>query len=61
MSINVYQDDIFSAAEPFVTKLGMVKHCIGPECHVKRLVCYFQGQGHIKAHIIKNDCFYHIH
>ena len=34
--------DIFSTAEPFVTILGMVMQHHGPQCHVKRLVCYFK-------------------
>ena len=35
----------FLNCKPFVTKLGMVMHHHGPECHAKRLVCYLQGQG----------------
>ena len=37
--------NISPTAELFVTKLGMVMHHHGPECHAKRLVCYLQGQG----------------
>ena len=36
----------FSTAEPSVMKLGMVVHHHGPECHVRRLVCCLQVQGH---------------
>ena len=44
--MNVDLEDIFLTAEPFVTKVGMVMQHHGLECHVKRLVCYFQGKGH---------------
>ena len=44
--VNVHLDDIFSTAEPFVNKLGMVMHLKGSECHARRLVCYLQGQDH---------------
>ena len=33
----------------FVTKLGIVVHHHELECHTKRLVCYFRGQGHSKG------------
>ena len=33
----------------FVTKLCTVMHYYESECHAKRLVCYFQGQGHCKS------------
>ena len=46
ISINDRLGDILSSAEPFVANLGMVMQPYGPECHVKRLVCYSQGQGH---------------
>ena len=45
ISVNVHLNNILSTAEPVVTKLGMVVQHHGPECHVKRLVYYFQGQG----------------
>ena len=44
--VNVYLDNISSTAEPFVTKLGMVMHHHGSECHAMRLVCCLQVQGH---------------
>ena len=44
-SVNFDLEDIFSTAKCFVTKLGMVMHHHGPECHVNGLVCYLQGQG----------------
>ena len=31
--VNVYVEDIFLTAEPYVTKLGMVLHPHGPECY----------------------------
>ena len=46
MLVNFHLDHIFSTAEPFVTKLDMVMHLHGSQCHVKRLVCYLHGQGH---------------
>ena len=42
--MSFHLDDIFSTAEPFVSKLGMLIHYHGPECYMKRLVYYFQGQ-----------------
>ena len=39
-------DHIFSTAEPFVTKLGVVMHRHRPKCYVKRLVRYLRGHGH---------------
>ena len=44
--VNVYLDDISSAAEPSVSKLGLVMHYRGPECHARRLVCCLEVQGH---------------
>ena len=44
--VNVHLDEISSAAEPSVTKLGMVMEHHGPECHVRILVCCLQVQGH---------------
>ena len=35
--------------EHFATKLGIMMHHNGLECHAKRFVCYFQGQGHSKG------------
>ena len=46
-----FPDDIFETAKHFVTKSHK------PECHAKRLVCYFQGQGLIWS---KYDSFYYI-
>ena len=46
MPVNVHLDDISSAAEPSVTKLGMVMQHHGPTCHSRRLVCCLQVQGH---------------
>ena len=44
--MNVHLDALFSTAEPFVTKLGIVMQHHGPECHAERLFCYFLGEGH---------------
>ena len=44
--VNIQLDDISSAAELSVTKLGMVMQHHGPKCHARRLVCCLQVQGH---------------
>ena len=44
--VTVHLDDISSAAEPSITKLGMVMQHHGPEHHARRLVCCLQVQGH---------------
>ena len=43
--VNFHLDDISSTAEPFVTKLGIVMHHHGPECHARRLVCCLPSSG----------------
>ena len=47
--VNVHQDDISSAAEPSLTKLGMVMQHHEPEYCAKKIVYYLQGQGHSKG------------
>ena len=44
--VNVHLNDISSAAEPSVTKLGTVMQHHGPKYHARRLVCCLQVQGH---------------
>ena len=44
--VNVHLDDTSSTAEPSLTKLSMVMHHHGPECHARSLVCCLQVQGH---------------
>ena len=44
--VNVQLDNISSAAEPSVTKLGMIMQQHGPKCPARRLVCCLQVQGH---------------
>ena len=44
--MNVQLDDISSAAEPLVIKLGMVMQHHGPKCRARRLVCCLQVRGH---------------
>ena len=39
-------EDISSAAELSVTKLGIVMQHHGPKCHARRLVCCLKVQGH---------------
>ena len=41
--------DMFWIAEPFVTKLDMMMQHQEWECHLKRLICYLQGQGHFEG------------
>ena len=45
VSVNVSLDDILCIAEPFVTKPSMVRH-YKPECHMRKMGFYLQGQGH---------------
>ena len=52
-NVSVCPDDIFKTAKHFVTKLDIVMHH-QPECHAKRLVCCFQGQGHSKGSYDQN-------
>ena len=47
--VNVHVDGIFSTAEFFVTKLGMVMHHHRPECHARRLVCCLHVQGQVEG------------
>ena len=44
--MNVGLNDIASAAEPSVTKLGMVMQYHGPEYYARGLVSCLQVQGH---------------
>ena len=44
--VNVHLNDISSAAELSVSKLGMVMQHHGPKYHARRLVCCHQVQGH---------------
>ena len=53
-NVNVHLDDIFLTMEHFVTKPSIVMHHLELECHAKRLVCYFQGQGHSKGSYDQN-------
>ena len=39
-------EDISSAAELSVIKLGIVMQHHGPKCHARRLVCCLKVQGH---------------
>ena len=43
--MNVHLTDISSAAEPSVTKLGMVMQHHGPKYHARRLVSFLQVKG----------------
>ena len=48
-SVNVCPDNIFYTIKNIVFKLGIVIHHYESECHAKRLICHFQGQGHCKS------------
>ena len=53
-NVNVCPDDIFWTIKHFVFKLGIVIHHYESECHAKRFICYFQGQGHSKSSYDQN-------
>ena len=55
ISVSVHLDDIFSSAEPFVTKLGVVIHHHGP------VSCKKMSLLSSRVHITEYDCFYHIY
>ena len=58
-NVNVCLDDTFYTTKHFVSKLGIVMHHYESNCHAKRLICYFQGQGHCKSsYDKKRDNFY---
>ena len=59
--VNVHLDDISSTAEPSVTKLGMVMHHHGLECHARDWFAVFKFRVTVRALIIRFDCFYHIY
>ena len=54
--VTVHLDDISSAVEPSVTKLGMVVHH-EPDCLSKRLVSCLQAQGHSEGSCVQNVTF----
>ena len=63
VSVNVSLDDILCIVEPFVTKNSVVRHLYKPECHMRKMGFYLQGQGHsnwISVHTIKYDYFYYM-
>ena len=49
MLVNVCPENVFCAAEPFVTELDLSRYRHVLECHGKRLVCCLQGQVHSKG------------
>ena len=55
--VNVHLNDISSAAEPSVTKLGMVMHHYEPDSLSKRLLCFLQCQGHNEGSYNQNMTF----
>ena len=59
--VTVQLNDISSTAEAFVTRLGMVMHHYGPECHARKWICCLQVQGHGEGSNDQTyDCFWHI-
>ena len=48
------QNDNVKKKKNFVFKLSIVIHHYESECHAKRLICYFQGQGHCKSSYDQN-------
>ena len=61
VSINDSLDDILWITEPFVTKFSMAIHHYKPECHVRKMGCYLQGQGHgnwVWVHSMKSWLFH---
>ena len=58
--VNVHLDNISSAAERPVTKLGMVMQHHGPKCHARRLVCCLLVRVTVRAELNRYDCFHHI-
>ena len=60
VSVNDSLDDILWIAKPFVTKPSMVLHHYKPECHVRKMGCYLQSQGHsnsVWVHTMKSWLF----
>ena len=61
VSVNDSLDDILCIAEPFVIKPSMARHHYKPECHMRKICFYLEGQGHsnwISVHTMKYDYFY---
>ena len=59
-SVTVSLDDILWIAEPFANKPSMMIHHYKPECHVRKMGCYLQGQGHsnwVWVHTMKSWLF----
>ena len=50
-----HTDNISLTAEPSATRLDMVMHHQGPECHARRLVCCLQFKVTVRAHVNKYD------
>ena len=57
---SVRLDDISSAAEPSVTKLGMVMPHHGPVLRKKIGLLSSSSGVTVSAYLIRYDCFYHI-
>ena len=61
IQVNVHLKDISSAAEPSVTKLGMVMQHHGPKWPKQGdWFAVFKFRVTVRAGLIKYDCFYHI-
>ena len=60
ISVTVSLDDNLWITELFVTKPSMVINHYKPECHVQKMGCYLQGQGHsnwVWVHTMKSWLF----
>ena len=60
VSVNVSLDDILCITEPFVTKPSMARHHYKPQCHMRKMGFYLEGQGHsnwISVHTITEMTF----
>ena len=53
-NVNVCPNGVFYTTKHFVSNFGIVMHHYESECHAKRFICYFQGQGHCKSSYNQN-------
>ena len=58
--VNVYLDDISSAAESAVAKLGMVMQHMGQNVMQEDWLAVVKFRVTLRAHLIKYSCLYHI-
>ena len=58
--VNVHLNDISSATEPSVTKLGWWCNIMGQSIMQEDWFAVFKFRVTVRAHLIRYDCFYHI-